>query len=112
MKNIYFMGRVINKDTFINLFMFAFTFFILAFANPALAAGGLSNLNKATDALQEIVDWMYILVGIGALGYLIWLSCMAFLERKQWSDVGMGVVYCSVAGAIVMLGDWGLELFK
>lgn len=110
MKNVLFMGRAINKDTFINLFMFAFAFFI--FANPALAAGGLGNLNKATDALQELVDWMYILVGIGALGYLIYLCIMAFMEKKQWSDVGMGVVYCSVAGAIVMLGDWGLGLFK
>lgn len=112
MKNIYFMGRVINKDTIINLFMFTFALFVFAFANPALASGGLSNLNKATDALQEIVDWLYVFVGVGAILYLTWLVVMALLEKKQWSDVFVGIGYCAAAGGIVMAGDWGLELFK
>ncbi|CQQ96792.1 TrbC/VIRB2 family [Yersinia enterocolitica] len=112
MKNIYFMGRVINKDTVINLFMFAFIFFVFAFANPALAAGGLGNLDKATDALQEIADWLYIFVGVGAVLYIIYLVGMALFEKKQWSDVGMGLGYCAIAGGIVMGADWAIGLFK
>ncbi|WHT81965.1 TrbC/VirB2 family protein [Providencia rettgeri] len=114
MSKVRFFGISLNKDSILNLNLFLLTLAIamLAMANPALAAGGLDNLNKATDALQELVDWLYIFVGVGAILYLTWLVIMALMEKKQWSDVFMGIGYCAVAGGIVMAGDWGLELFK
>ncbi|WP_258086636.1 TrbC/VirB2 family protein [Xenorhabdus bovienii] len=102
--------RLMNKDSIINFFMFAFAFVI--FTNPALAAGGLGNLNKATDGLQEIADWLYIFVGVGAVLYMIWLVGMALFEQKQWTQVAIGLGHCAMAGGVVLGADWALGLFK
>ncbi|WP_275367702.1 conjugal transfer protein [Xenorhabdus bovienii] len=104
------IGRLMNKDSITNSFMFAFAFVI--FTNPSLAAGGLENLNKATDALQELTNWLYVFVGVGSVLYLIYLVCFTLLEKKQWTDVFIGLGHCSMAGGVVMAADWALVLFK
>lgn len=111
MNKVSIFGFTFNKDSALNLFLFAFTIAIFAISNPALAAGGLGSLDKATDALQSIVDWLYIFIGVGAVLYLVWLVGMALFERKQWSDVGMGIGYCAIAGGVVMCADWALGMF-
>jgi hypothetical protein len=35
---------------------------------------------------------------------------MAFAEKKQWSDVGMGVVHVAVAGSVLGLVGWAWTL--
>ncbi|HED3891540.1 TPA: conjugal transfer protein [Morganella morganii] len=40
------------------------------------------------------------------MGYLLYLVVMTFMERKQWSDVGMGLVYCAGAGGILLAGNY------
>ncbi|MGY3883808.1 TrbC/VirB2 family protein [Aeromonas veronii] len=76
---------------------------------PAFAAGGL---NAATTALSDLKTWLFAFVGIGALVYLLYCVGMAFMERKTWGDVGMGLVYCTLAGGAVYGGTWALELFQ
>lgn len=84
------------------------SFFVL---NRANAAGGLESLDKATDALNDIMDWLFVFVGVGALVYIIYLVAMALMEKKSWNDVIMGGVYCAVAGGIVYAGKWALTLW-
>ncbi|HCB1657218.1 TPA: conjugal transfer protein [Citrobacter farmeri] len=44
--------------------------------------------------------------------YLLYCVGMAFMERKTWGDVGMALVYCTLAGGAVYGGTWALELFQ
>lgn len=95
-----------NKDALINFMLIAAAFILLIAAQPALAAGGLENLNKSNDIAQELIDWLNSFAPLAALGYLLYLVVMTFMERKQWSDVGMGLVYCAGAGGILLAGNY------
>ncbi|EIO8946027.1 conjugal transfer protein [Salmonella enterica] len=44
--------------------------------------------------------------------YLLYNIAMAFMERKSWGDVGMALVYCTLAGGAVVGGTWALDLFQ
>lgn len=67
------------------------------------AAGGL---DSATSELNNIKEWGYKILGIAALGYIIFNVMMAYLGRKSWGDVAMAVVYAAIAGAALALGNW------
>ncbi|MDE9544131.1 conjugal transfer protein [Xenorhabdus bovienii] len=51
-------------------------------------------------------------MGVGSVLYLIYLVCFTLLEKKQWTDVFIGLGHCSMAGGVVMAADWALVLFK
>ena len=78
-------------------------------AMPVFAAGGLK---AGTDAAETIKVWLYGFVGICAFIYLLYNVLMALAERKQWSDVGMALVYCSIAGGALVGGEWAMSIFK
>lgn len=78
-------------------------------AMPVFAAGGLP---AATDAANNLKTWLYGFVGICAFLYLLYNITMAFAERKQWSDVGMALVYCAIAGGALVGGEWAMSIFK
>jgi len=82
---------------------------LMSFVNVSFAGGGLQ---AGTSALTEFKTWLFSIAGIGALVYLIYNIAMAFMERKQWNEVGMAFLYCSVAGGALAGGNWMLELFK
>lgn len=86
-------------------------FAIIFISEPVLAAGGLSNLNKATDALEKIKIWVFGLAGVAALLYMVYLVLMAFAEKKSWNDVMMALAYCAIAGGSLMAGNWALSLW-
>ncbi|MDL0457417.1 TrbC/VirB2 family protein [Yersinia pestis] len=83
--------------------------FVLAFASPVFAGGGL---DAATSALTDVKTWLFTFVGVGALVYLLYCCAMAFMERKTWGEVGMALVYCCLAGGAVVGGTWALDLFQ
>ncbi|EAT0039945.1 conjugal transfer protein [Salmonella enterica] len=56
--------------------------------------------------------WLFTFTGVGALVYLLYNIVMAFMERKSWGDVGMALVYCTLAGGAVVGGTWALDLFQ
>lgn len=82
---------------------------LCAVAMPVFAAGGLQ---AGTDAATTIKTWLYGFVGVCAFIYLLYNVLMALAERKQWSDVGMALVYCSIAGGALAGGEWAMSLFK
>lgn len=89
----------------------AFILFACVLSEPALAAGGLGNLDKATDAIDEIKTWFFGFVGAAAILYMVYLVGMALAEKRQWNDVMMGLGYCAIAGGVVMAGNWALTLW-
>lgn len=93
----------------VNKFQLVIFALLMSFINVASAGGGLS---AGTSALTEFKTWLFGIAGIGALVYLIYNIAMAFMERKQWNEVGMAFLYCSVAGGALAGGNWMLELFK
>lgn len=100
-----------NKDALINFMLIAAAFILLIAAQPALAAGGLDNLNKSNEVVQGIIDWINPFAGLCAMGYLLYLVVLTFMERKQWSDVGMGLVYCAGAGGALMAAEYFLGMW-
>ncbi|MGL5290037.1 MAG: TrbC/VirB2 family protein [Aeromonas sp.] len=84
---------------------------MLSMAAPALAAGG-GGLESATDAMKTIKDWLFTFVGVAGLVYIVYTVGMAFAERKSWSDVGMALIYCAIAGGAVKGGTWAMELWS
>lgn len=92
-----------------NRLNFALVLFMAFFAGQAFAGGGL---DAGTTALTTIKTWLFTFVGVGALVYLLYNIAMAFMERKSWGDVGMALVYCTLAGGAVVGGTWALDLFQ
>lgn len=86
-------------------------FTIILISEPAFAAGGLGNLNKATDALEEIKTWVFSLACVAALLYMVYLVVMAFAEKKSWNDVMMALAYCAIAGGSLIAGNWALSMW-
>lgn len=79
--------------------------------NPAFA-DGLASLDKATTALQDILSWLKVFVVVASVLYITYMVVMAIAEKKSWSDVMMGLVYCAIAGGVVMGGEWASELWN
>ncbi|MGD2832273.1 conjugal transfer protein [Escherichia coli] len=87
---------------------FILAFFLSLTASVAYAGG----LDTATNTMTELKTWAFGFVGLCALLYLIYNLIMAFMEKKTWSDAAMALVYCSLAGGVLVGGNWALELFK
>ncbi|HFH5621793.1 conjugal transfer protein [Escherichia coli] len=87
---------------------FILAFFLSLTASVAYAGG----LESGTTALTELKTWAFTICGICAVGYLIYCIIMAFMEKKSWSDVGMALVYCTLAGGALVGGNWALSLFQ
>ncbi|EOU8212518.1 TPA: conjugal transfer protein [Raoultella ornithinolytica] len=92
-----------------NRFSFIIALLMAMFAGQVFAGGGL---DAGTTALTTIKTWLFTFTGVGALVYLLYNIVMAFMERKSWGDVGMALVYCTLAGGAVVGGTWALDLFQ
>ena len=92
-----------------NRFSFIIALLMAMFAGQVFAGGGL---DAGTTALTTIKTWLFTFTGVGALVYLLYNIVMAFMERKSWGDVGMALVYCTLAGGAVVGGTWALALFQ
>jgi hypothetical protein len=79
------------------------------FASSVYAAGG--GLNSATTEATNIKTWLYGILGIGVFLYLMYLVIMALMDKKQWADVGMGLVYTAAAGGILVAGEWAWSIW-
>jgi hypothetical protein len=109
-KTASFIRSIISKINTVNIKSALGAFFICAvISTPAFAGGGL---DAATDALTTIKTWLFTFVGVAALVYLLYCCGMAFAERKTWSEVGMALIYCALAGGAVVGGTWALDLFQ
>lgn len=83
--------------------------FAMCFVNFAFAAGG--GLAAATTQATTIKTWAYGFLGVCVFIYLIYLVIMALLDKRQWSDVAVGVGYVAIAGAIIVLGEWAWSVW-
>lgn len=106
------IARFFNVDVkrFSSVFLLGMIATFLA-VNPAFA-DGLASLEKATTALQDILSWLKVFVVVASVLYITYLVVMAIAEKKSWSDVMMGLVYCAIAGGVVMGGEWASELWN
>ena len=77
----------------------------------ANANAGLAGLDDATKLLEDIFDWGATFVIAVASLYFLYLVIMAFLERKTWTDVMIGGVWCIVAGGSAMLAKWAVGIY-
>lgn len=80
----------------------------LGLCNYAMAAGGL---NVGTTEANSWKTWLYGILGVICLIYLVWLCIQAMWEKKQWSDVGWGLVHVAACGGIVAAGTYAWSLW-
>lgn len=81
---------------------------VAAMQTNAFALGGL---DKATSTAKDIQTGIYTFVGVTSIIYLLYLFLMAKLEKKSWSDFGMGVVHVAIGGGSISLATWAWGLF-
>lgn len=74
-------------------------------------AQGLSGLDDMTSLLEEIFEWARTFVIAVASLYFMYLVVMAFLERKTWNDVIIGVCWCIFASGSALLAEWAVKYF-
>jgi hypothetical protein len=84
--------------------------FAVAVVTASAHAGASGGLTKASTAAEEIKTALFTFMGAAAFIYVMYLMIMAFAEKKQWSDVGMGVVHVAIAGAVLGLVAWAWPL--
>lgn len=78
----------------------------LIFGSLVMSQPAFAGLQKASTALDEIKVWAYGILGILIFLYIMYHIVMALLNKMQWSDVMMSVVYSAIAGAAIVLGEW------
>lgn len=100
-----------KQGAFSRYVMLVLAMTVMCIAQPVLAAGGLGSLDKATTALQDILDWLKVFVVVAAILYITYLVVMAIAEKKSWSDVLMGLGYCAIAGGVTFGGAWATTLW-
>lgn len=91
-----------------------FSNIVLAFVAmffTSLAFAQTGGLDQATTTVDEIKTWAYGFLGVGVFCYIIYNVIMALLDRKQWSEVLMAVVYTALAGAALVVTDWAWGLW-
>ncbi|WP_281546237.1 conjugal transfer protein [Grimontia sp. SpTr1] len=71
-------------------------------SSPALAAG----LDNLTTWVTDVRVWGYGFLAALCLGYMVYLAGAALTEKKQWSDVGVGLLKVAAAGGIVIAGEF------
>jgi hypothetical protein len=81
---------------------------VVAFEASASTSAGMT---KAVGVAQDFQTGLYMLAGAAGGIYLIYLGLMAFMEKKSWSDFGMGVVHVAVLGAAVSIAGWAWTAF-
>lgn len=84
------------------------TIFIAIFSISTAYAGGL---DEGTTVLTNLKVWGYTFIGVGATCYVIYTIAMALMERKQWSDVAMAIVYCAIAGGSVLAAEYARSVW-
>lgn len=94
--------------------MFSFALLVaFCFGSQALAQkGGLAGIDDGTKMLKEIFSKGKLFVIAVACVYFLYLVIMAFLERKSWTDVLMGLFYCIIAGGAALLADWAVGYYS
>lgn len=67
-------------------------------------AAGMSS--QGASVARSVMNWLYLLLGIGSTIYLLYILIMIKMQYKGWNDLFMGFVLVVVAGAILLLGDF------
>jgi hypothetical protein len=78
------------------------------FTQQTFAAGGL---NKATQAVMGINDWMYIFLGVICISVLIYHIIMALMQKESWNEVLMAVGKVCAAGGVLGFANWAWSMF-
>lgn len=80
---------------------------LVSFVSSPSRAAGLDNL---TTWITDIRVWGYGFLAAFCLAYLVYLVAAAIAEKKQWSDVGIGLAKVAAAGGIIGGGEamWGI----
>lgn len=99
-----------TQATIKNILSKTATAFAIAVVTASAHAGASGGLTKASTAAEEIKTALFTFMGAAAFIYVMYLMVMAFAEKKQWSDVGMGVVHVAVAGSVLGLVGWAWTL--
>lgn len=93
------------------MFVLLSAVFVSLFLGTAQAQG-LSGLEDMTTLLEEIFAWARTFVIAVASLYFMYLVVMAFLERKTWNDVIIGVCWCIFASGSALLAEWAVAYFS
>lgn len=75
------------------------------------SAQGLAGLDDATKLLKDIFKWGRNFILLIAVLYFLWLVGNAFLDRKSWTDVLVGIGYCILGGGSAILAEWAVGLY-
>lgn len=92
----------------------AFTFAYAAFLmmvpvlGYAQAGGGLA---AGVDALDGFRLAAYGALAVFVLLYMLYKVLMAFLQKETWGDVAQGLLYCAIAGGIMVAADYAWSVW-
>ena len=87
------------------LFKMVYAAFLLAFPVLGFAQAG-GGLAAGTDVADTVRVWAYGLLGVVVLIYMIYKVFRALFEKETWGDVAQGMVYCALAGGIMVGADY------
>lgn len=86
----------------------AYLLTLSAFAMPALAAGGL---DEATNAIEDISDWLYKALGAGSSIVIAYYVLLVWMDKKQWVDVLGAITKVAIGGGILTLSAWAWSIW-
>ncbi|REC93322.1 hypothetical protein C8D72_3481 [Kushneria indalinina DSM 14324] len=61
--------------------------------------------------MDDFRVWAYGALAIGCLIYMLYQVSMALLQKQPWADVLMGLVYCAIAGGIMVAADFAWSIW-
>lgn len=95
------------KKTAFNIAYAAFLMMVPALGF-AQAGGGLS---AGVDALDGFRMAAYGALAVFVLVYMLYKVLMAFLQKESWGDVAQGLLYCAIAGGIMVAADYAWSVW-
>lgn len=71
----------------------------------------VGGLNDAKTKADSAIKAIYGLIGVLAIGYLLFKFVEAWTGRADWKELGMAVIYVAAAGSVVVLAPWAWNYF-
>ena len=85
---------------------------LIALMLPMLAHADLAGgLNQAKSEINTTVMAVYGIVGVIAIGYLLFKFVESWTGRADWKEMGLAVIHVAIAGSVVVLAPWAWNYF-